>query len=143
MSNNNNIGYKKPPVKNQFKKGQSGNKNGRPKGSKNIFNLLDMELNQKIILNDRNKFTKAQVIAKQIVNGAVKGEPKKTEMLFKYSDKKQFGNGSLSDKFMHKFISDGYTTMEYINDYINGYSKDLFILKDTEIIIDLSEDDED
>lgn len=29
------VGYKKPPKKTQFKKGQSGNPKGRPKGSKN------------------------------------------------------------------------------------------------------------
>ncbi len=34
-SADNDVGYKKPPKSGQFKKGQSGNPNGRPKGAKN------------------------------------------------------------------------------------------------------------
>lgn len=34
------VGYKKPPKHSQFKKGQSGNRKGRPKGSKNAKQLV-------------------------------------------------------------------------------------------------------
>ena len=34
------VGYKKPPLHTRFKKGQSGNPSGRPKGSKNFSTLL-------------------------------------------------------------------------------------------------------
>src|SRR6516162_9947817 len=30
------VGYGRPPKENQFKKGQSGNPNGRPRGSRNL-----------------------------------------------------------------------------------------------------------
>ena len=33
------VGYGKPPKKHRFKPGQSGNKRGRPKGSKNLDNI--------------------------------------------------------------------------------------------------------
>jgi hypothetical protein len=50
--NTSEIGYKKPPKSGQFKKGQSGNPNGRPKGSKNLGKLLEDILNGKVTVRD-------------------------------------------------------------------------------------------
>jgi len=36
MSNDYEVGYKKPPKQGRFKKGQSGNPRGRPSGTKNL-----------------------------------------------------------------------------------------------------------
>jgi hypothetical protein len=38
------VGYRKPPAKTRFKPGQSGNLNGRPKGSVNLKTDLRSEL---------------------------------------------------------------------------------------------------
>ena len=46
--NNPNGGYKKPPKKHQFKPGQSGNKRGRPRGSKNLDNIYKELFNTKL-----------------------------------------------------------------------------------------------
>jgi hypothetical protein len=42
------VGYRKPPAKTRFKPGQSGNLNGRPKGSVNLKTDLRSELSEKI-----------------------------------------------------------------------------------------------
>ncbi|MGY3477315.1 DUF5681 domain-containing protein [Bradyrhizobium ottawaense] len=42
------VGYGRPPREHQFKPGQSGNKNGRPKGSKNEATIINEILDRKI-----------------------------------------------------------------------------------------------
>lgn len=57
MSNKNNdyeVGYKKPPVHSQFKKGQSGNRKGRPKGSKNAKQLAHDIANEVVMVRGNN-----------------------------------------------------------------------------------------
>ena len=44
------IGYGKPPKATQFKPGYSGNKKGRPKGSRNFQNDLKQVLNSKTVV---------------------------------------------------------------------------------------------
>jgi hypothetical protein len=75
----NDIGYRRPPVSGQFKKGNSGNPKGRPKGSKNFITLLDKELAQKIVVNENGKkrsITRLQAMVKRMVAGALQGDQK-------------------------------------------------------------------
>jgi len=65
------VGYGKPPRHTRFKKGQSGNPRGRPKGSKNLTTLLTEALNEPVIVVEnggRRKITMRQAIIKQLVN---------------------------------------------------------------------------
>lgn len=79
MSKDNEYGYGKPPKHSQFKPGQSGNKKGRPKGSKNTYILLNDVLNQKINIKENGKdlkISKKTAMIMQLVNKGVKGDIK-------------------------------------------------------------------
>ncbi|NBU69964.1 MAG: hypothetical protein EBS53_00720 [Bacteroidetes bacterium] len=79
-----NVGYKKPPVATQFAKGKSGNPKGRPKGSKNLRTILTQELSEKITVHENGRsrrFTMQEVMIKQAVQKAVKGDSKALQLL--------------------------------------------------------------
>ena len=73
------VGYRRPPIATRFKAGNSGNPNGRPKGSKNFSTLFAAELAQTVTLTEngkRKKMAKRQALAKQLVNRALSNDPK-------------------------------------------------------------------
>ena len=77
MSEDYEVGYGKPPKKNQFKKGQSGNPKGRPKKSRNRSTLMEEELNQQIKVKEGNKtitMSKSEAVVKQLINKGIKGD---------------------------------------------------------------------
>jgi hypothetical protein len=78
------VGYGKPPRQTQFKKGQSGNPNGRTKGSKNLATLIMSALNKPVIVTQngrRKSITKLQAMTTQLANKGASGEPKATQLL--------------------------------------------------------------
>ena len=84
-SRNYNVGYCKPPVGRQFKRGKSGNPAGRPKGSKNYMTLLIAAANEKITvtINGRvQRISKFDAICKQIMNNALKGDARALRQVF-------------------------------------------------------------
>ncbi len=81
------VGYKKPPQENRFKKGQSGNPKGRPKGSKNLKTILKEVINEKVPVREdgkTRKITKLEAIIKQVVNKASTGDPRATKQLMEF-----------------------------------------------------------
>jgi len=70
------VGYGKPPRKHQFKPGQSGNPNGRRKGSKGFKTELKEELNERVpitIDGKRRNISKRRLIIKALAAKAAKG----------------------------------------------------------------------
>jgi hypothetical protein len=67
-------GFKNPPLKTRFKKGQSGNPNGRPLKIKNTSMLLSIELDKLIVVRENGretKITKREALMTGLVNDAI------------------------------------------------------------------------
>ena len=78
------VGYGKPPKHSRFKPGQSGNLKGKPKGARSLKSLIRRALEEKVAVKTngkRDKATKREVIATQIVNQAVRGDTKATKFV--------------------------------------------------------------
>jgi hypothetical protein len=70
-------GYGKPPKATQFKKGNSGNPQGRPKGAKNLATDLKEELEEKIRITEggqTQEVTKQRAMLKALLAKALKGD---------------------------------------------------------------------
>lgn len=85
--NEDDVGYGRPPRHHQFKKGRSGNPSGRAKGSKNLASLLTALLNKRVKISENGQ-TKtiplSEVLVRQLVNGALAGDPRLIQLLWKY-----------------------------------------------------------
>jgi hypothetical protein len=71
------VGYGKPPRRNQFPKGQSGNPKGRPRHSKNVATLAREALYAQVEVTEngrRRRVSKLEVGFKQLANRIAKGE---------------------------------------------------------------------
>jgi hypothetical protein len=71
------VGYRKPPAKTRFQPGQSGNPNGRPKGSVNLKTDLRDELSERIRIREGErslKVSKQRAMLKALVAKALKGD---------------------------------------------------------------------
>lgn len=78
------VGYKKPPRRTQFVKGQSGNPRGRPKGSLNLATVIARTLREKLVVTEGGRkkvISKLDAAVKQLVNKAASGDPRAIQLL--------------------------------------------------------------
>jgi len=81
------VGYGRPPEHTRFKPDQSGNRNGRPKGSKNFVTELHEALNARVVVNEngkRKKISRRKAAAMQVANKAAAGDPKTLPLLLQH-----------------------------------------------------------
>jgi hypothetical protein len=70
------VGYKRPPREHQFRPGQSGNPNGRPKGARNFKSELREELGELVTIRDGEReiqVSKQRALIKSLVAAAIEG----------------------------------------------------------------------
>jgi hypothetical protein len=86
------VGRGKPPRHTRFKKGQSGNPNGRPRGSRNLGSLIKQELREPITVNEnghQKQLTKREAMVKRLVNSALAGDRKFLPYLVEYEEARE------------------------------------------------------
>ena len=79
------VGFKKPPKKTQYKKGDHGNPYGRPKGTKNLKTDLKEELSEKISVRENGKaltISKQRAMIKGVVARAIQGDQRAAGNVF-------------------------------------------------------------
>ena len=84
------VGYGRPPKATQFKKGQSGNPRGRPKGSRPVGAVLQEILGQRIAVTENGKTRRLpalEVMLRRLANDAMRSEPMALKLMLSLFDR--------------------------------------------------------
>jgi hypothetical protein len=84
------VGYGRPPKTTQFKKGESGNPRGRPKGSRPIGAVLQEVLGQRISVTENGKTRRLpalEVMLRRLANDAMRNEPVALKLMLSLFDR--------------------------------------------------------
>jgi len=79
------IGYKKPPKASQWKPGESGNKKGRPKKTKDFEKLFDQELSQPIRITEGGEtrmISRREALLKKLIGNALNNDKTALKLVF-------------------------------------------------------------
>ena len=78
------VGYRKPPQRTRYQKGQSGNPKGRPRGSRSSATMLKEILSERVDVRENGRIrtvTKKELILRYAVNKAATGDSRAREFL--------------------------------------------------------------
>jgi hypothetical protein len=102
------IGHGNPPRRSQFKKGQSGNPRGRPKGRKDINTILRERLNKRIKIREGGRTKTVSVLEAKIIQLTklmLEGDEKATNLILKLLQ--HYGhNAEDADKASERLFAD-------------------------------------
>jgi hypothetical protein len=83
------VGYRRPPVKSRFRKGQSGNPRGRRKGQRNLGPVLAEVLRQTVTVKQEGKsqrMSKGEAVIKILLTKSNKGDSRAIKAVLEFSD---------------------------------------------------------
>lgn len=90
QKNDHEVGYGKPPVHSRFKKGQSGNPKGKPKGRTQITSLFKKVMHENIRITENGvskKIPKIEAALMRTMNDAIKGDTSAMRLLLSIAEK--------------------------------------------------------
>ena len=102
MSKNYEIGYRKPPKAAQWKKGQSGNPNGRPRRDMKMRALVAQLLSQRIVVRkgrSTKRMTRLEHLLHRLFEQALSGDARLMKMVFDQARKDEARDDEAASAF--------------------------------------------
>ncbi len=110
------VGYGRPPKASQFKPGQSGNPNGRPKGAKTrrlagggygLRDALLAECERTIVVREGDKtlkMTQLQAVLRRMMIMSMQGEPQTMRMVLRWVEQSQRADQRQNERFIEQMF---------------------------------------